>query len=385
MFLVFAGCSGFGLVPSEDPVLAARVADAGEDTGGDLAEAGTEESEIGEGVEVKDSGTPGDTAAELEPPPDPSAAGPYAVGVRTVEPWDGDRWRSLPTEVWYPVDAAAPSGSPNTYAIEFFGQTLYEVATPALRDAAPLPGTWPVVMFSHGYGGIRFQSYFLAEHLASHGFLVVAPDHPGNTLTEVWNLGSDEAASQSSVDRPLDMSFALDALLGGELGVSADASRIGISGHSFGGWTAVQTPLGDRRFVASLPMAPGFKETATPGMSADLGIPFLVIGGSADATCEFEENQRPTYEAAERPKILVSVQGAGHLDFSNLCEIELAKMFVDDGCDAASIDPAVVQARSKTLATAFAKTYVEGDDRYAPYLDEDAIESLGNVEAWTDR
>ena len=310
--------------------------------------------------------------------------GPYAVGVRTVELWDDARWRSIPVEIWYPVDAAAPDGSDNTYEIELLGASIYEMATDARRDATPLAGGWPAVLFSHGYGGIRFQSYFLTEHLASHGFVVVAPDHPGNTLTEPWNLGSDEAALQSSIDRPQDLSFALDALLGGELGVVADPARVGITGHSFGGWASVQTPLVDDRIIASFPMAPGFKETSHPTDSAGLGIPFLVIGGSVDATCEFEENQLATYDAAKDPRFLVRVEGAGHLDFSNLCEVEMAKLFIDDGCNADSIDPLTVQARAKTLGTAFAQVYIAGDTRYTPNMEETAVNALGDVTYWRD-
>ncbi len=306
------------------------------------------------------------------------------MGVRTVELWDDARWRSIPVEIWYPVDAAAPDGSDNTYEIELLGASIYEMATDARRDATPLAGGWPAVLFSHGYGGIRFQSYFLTEHLASHGFVVVAPDHPGNTLTEPWNLGSDEAALQSSIDRPQDLSFALDALLGGELGVVADPARVGITGHSFGGWASVQTPLVDDRIIASFPMAPGFKETSHPTDSAGLGIPFLVIGGSVDATCEFEENQLATYDAAKDPRFLVRVEGAGHLDFSNLCEVEMAKLFIDDGCNADSIDPLTVQARAKTLGTAFAQVYIAGDTRYTPNMEETAVNALGDVTYWRD-
>jgi predicted dienelactone hydrolase len=280
------------------------------------------------------------------------------------------------------VDPAGTDGSDNTYAIELFGLTIYEMATDARRDAAALDGDWPAILFSHGYGGIRFQSYFLTEHLASHGFVVIAPDHPGNTLTEVWNLGSDEAAAQSAEDRPQDLSFALDEVLGGAGPASVDEARIGVTGHSFGGWASVQTPLDDERIIATFPLAPGFMETATPEMTADLGIPILIFGGSEDATCEFEEYQAPAYEAAEHPKWLVEVMGAGHLDFSNLCEVELAKLFIDDGCDEANIDPLDVQARVKTVGTAFAQTYIAGDGRYASSLEEGAVEGLGDTEWW---
>ena len=52
----------------------------------------------------------------------------------------------------------------------------------AYLDAEPaLGGPWPIILFSHGNQGIKEQSFFLTEHLASHGYLVVAPDHQYNT------------------------------------------------------------------------------------------------------------------------------------------------------------------------------------------------------------
>src|SRR5271170_4777599 len=41
---------------------------------------------------------------------------------------------------------------------------------------APAAG-FPVVVFSHGFGGCNTQSVFLMEALANAGYLVVAPNH----------------------------------------------------------------------------------------------------------------------------------------------------------------------------------------------------------------
>src|SRR5262249_27794141 len=54
----------------------------------------------------------------------------------------------------------------------------------AVRDAAPRAGRFPLVAFSHGYGGHRRQSTFLCTHLASHGYVVVSADHAGNTVLD---------------------------------------------------------------------------------------------------------------------------------------------------------------------------------------------------------
>src|SRR5262249_1352094 len=122
-----------------------------------------------------DAARPPDTA----PPAlqDPNAPGPWKVGVHTVQLTDPARNRTFATDVWYPIDPSTTDGKPNEYKLESLFGTLASIASPARRDATPLAGTFPLVLFSHGFGGIRFQSYFVTERLASHGFVVVAPDH----------------------------------------------------------------------------------------------------------------------------------------------------------------------------------------------------------------
>ena len=107
-------------------------------------------------------------------------------------------------------------------------------------------------------------------------------------------------------------------------------------------------------------------------------------GGSADETCEFPENQQAPYDLAGPPKYLLEVMGAGHLDFSNLCEVPLAAQLVDDGCDPASTDPEVVHARVISVATAFAYRHVLGDVRYDPVLAVPHVVALGTVEYWAE-
>ena len=75
-------------------------------------------------------------------------------------------------DVWYPARGEAAGSY----------EPLPEVDAPAPGLAEPLDGRYPLVVFSHGSGGVRFQSYFLAEWLASHGYLVAAPDHAGDTV-----------------------------------------------------------------------------------------------------------------------------------------------------------------------------------------------------------
>jgi predicted dienelactone hydrolase len=328
---------------------------------------------------------PSDAAPpDAAPPPvyDPGQPGPYLAGVHTIEITDPARARTFSVDVWYPVDPAVADGSDNTYSL--LGG-LISLGSPARRDATPAAGPpRPLIVFSHGYGGIRFQSFFFTEHLASHGFVVIAPDHPGNTLLDFGQLGDDAATAQSATDRPLDVIVAAERAIAGTLDVAiaVDPDRIAVSGHSFGGWTALETARRDPRFGVVIPLAPGFRAGSTPDFVAELDRPIALFGGTVDDTCPFESDQHVPYDLAQPPKLLVGVVGAGHLDFSDLCSVPIATLFIDDGCDPDSIDPAVVHARVLAVATAFAHRYLGGEVGYEPYLDPAAVTALGNVSYW---
>ncbi len=206
---------------------------------------------------------------------DPFARGPHPVGVRTVELDDSARDRRVPLEIWYPAHPRHAGHDLDDATRDRFQMipVMPEVLQDAVRDAAPADppvegdAALPGVVFSHGFAGHRRQSTFFCTHLASHGYLVASPDHVGNTVTDVMALlpqltatGADPSAAPSATDvlgpatdyRPADASLALDWLC--ESG--ADTERIGIAGHSFGGWTSLAAAAADARIRAVLPMAP---------------------------------------------------------------------------------------------------------------------------------
>ncbi|HDH96462.1 MAG TPA: hypothetical protein ENF73_01890, partial [Proteobacteria bacterium] len=143
--------------------------------------------------------------------PDVSERGPFEVGNRTYIWVDESRWdpvtngpRTLMVEVWYP---AAPEAADMPYDIvknfcpdwwdSYVRPTLeeeygappeeldnFDKPTGSHRDAPAdyLHAPYPLLIFSHGFGGVRIQNFTMSEWLASWGFVVVAPDHTGNAL-----------------------------------------------------------------------------------------------------------------------------------------------------------------------------------------------------------
>jgi len=135
-------------------------------------------------------------------------------------------------------------------------------------------------------------------------------------------------------NRPKDMTFMLDTLLqrnatpGDFLAGAIDASRIGMSGHSFGGFTTLALAAGgtkDDRIGAFMPLAP-----ASPFDAAFLGAitkPILIQGGSLDVTTPFASQQEAPFALlpSGAPVVgLAEIVDAGHFTFSDICEVPRA-------------------------------------------------------------
>ena len=102
-------------------------------------------------------------------------------------------------------------------------------------------GPHPVVAFSHGYISIRFQSFYMMEHLASHGFVVISPDHPTNTLFDLDQTND----VNMMLERPDDVRYSVDHLfsLSKEEGRFKDGlltDEYAAMGHSFGAVTVMR-------------------------------------------------------------------------------------------------------------------------------------------------
>jgi len=104
---------------------------------------------------------------------------------------------------------------------------------PVAQDAPVAAGAFGVIVISHGAGGMALLHRDLAIALASHGYVVAAPTHPRGK-------GDDISGVTVWVGRPKQVSGVIDAVLGdGNLGAHIERERIGVAGHSNGGYTAL--------------------------------------------------------------------------------------------------------------------------------------------------
>jgi predicted dienelactone hydrolase len=343
-------------------------------------------------------------AQRVYPPTDLGSAatfGPFPIGVRTLQledesrlNVDGDAARPVVLEVYYPSTEAAVAGLPGDIA-SVIGIEIVE--TPAIRDVAVAPGQFPIVLFSHGNGGVRFQSFFFAAHLASHGFVVASPDHHGNTLLD-GIVGVDDP--DSATNRPLDMSFVIDQLeafqieKGHFLEGALDLAKIGMSGHSFGGYTAFALaggsfPLGtftEPRIKAIYPQAPsasGFGE----GFFDTITIPTLVVGGSLDETTPFPSNQQLPFDGLPAGAAVVglaNLENAGHFSFSDFCEVprdilEFVGGF-DEACEPRHLPWRYAQDIINFLALYFFDATLNGSAEALAELDPARLAAIGDLD-----
>jgi predicted dienelactone hydrolase len=359
----------------------------------------------------------------------PDEPGPFAVGVTNVEIDDGQgEGRVLPITLWYPAEPVAqdPEDDPFVYGIGLTpGVNLVELDSPmgVVEDAPGDPrGPFPVVLFSHGNGGVRQQSFFMTEWLASHGFIVAAPDHVGNTILDAV-LETDIPTIEAAVLRPTDMSRTLDAVFresddpGSPLAGMADDLRVGIAGHSFGGFTSfrvagatidqallveecmamdggllcsdletvtIPSSQADDRVMAALPQAPGGAIAMLPSMGfEDVSVPTMIQAGNADQTTPLDEESVAPYEQLTVPSSLLVIDQAGHFTFSDMCRFieavdpallealgEDVTDILGDGCGEANIPWPVAHDVINAYATDFFHTTVAGTEGFGDRLSE---------------
>lgn len=308
----------------------------------------------------------------------PDLAGPH--GAATFEAaFTPAHGVGLAVQVWYPSDAPGPAHR--------YDSILAGAAGDGGPPACGRPR--PVVVFSHGNSGVRWQSVFLTEWLATRGWVVVAPDHTGNTALDY----DDERLGELVFRRPLDIAGAFDWLVGeaaapgGPLAGCVDpGAGYAVIGHSFGGYTALavagaaidpetvlpycgatsdwlcdevvahfaahaveRTDLSDPRVWAAVPMTPAGMGALAGGLDA-VDVPLLMWGGGRDTLTTMASSVQPLFDGlVQTPRHLATVEDAGHYTFSDSCTF----LPTFDDCSPPYRDPAEVHALVNTMTAAF--------------------------------
>jgi dienelactone hydrolase len=306
------------------------------------------------------------TAAAADAPPteiissDTVRSTNFAVGTMRVM-LDVTKDRRIPVQLWYPavesarVEADAghpvfefePSGSQERAEFEQFvrdadpraytQRTMHAALAPAVLESLP---SFPLVVASHCDSCIRFAYFTSAERLASHGFVVAAPDHIDDTIyNEVAGDSTGPDLNDFLDQRRHDALAIIDTLLDAnaeivpqDLRGKIDASRVGMFGHSYGALTT-SLASGDPRiravaFLAMLASAGDNLPFAGDQLAQriqrePLSKPSLFIMAQEDLVSLAGVNDliRENYADYPTESWLATLSDAGHYSVCTLCGI----------------------------------------------------------------
>lgn len=300
----------------------------------------------------------GTTTADRSATPAYARKGPYPVGYTTLALADRK------VSVWYPA---------RRNAVTRAAKASYDQRTPLPDDLKGLvpdqyntvvamdayadvrgsdKGPFPVLLFSHGFGGYRLVNSALMTGIASWGFVVVAADYRERGIEAqirgqrtVPDPTRDPRLMLATLDLVAGENRRPDSVLEGVV----DARRVGSAGHSAGGGTAFDA-LRDPRVKVAIgwaPVGPSLDPAAKPTM---------IIGALGDVALT-PEQLRKEYASFPPPRRFVEIGGAGHNSFTDSCPvirqggglIEFARQrklvaesllkLGENGCEAGSIDP----------------------------------------------
>ncbi|MCC5660729.1 alpha/beta hydrolase [Nostoc sp. XA010] len=330
---------------------------------------------------------------------------------------------SITPQITYPFDPSQPG----TAQVKILNLTLNDqkrdrkIPVDVYWSTAATPDK-PLIVLSHGFTSVRTDLYYLAEHLASHGYVVAALEHPGSNQTNTNSALQGKTSvmkPQEFLDRPQDISFILDELeklnqttnhpLQGKLATN----NAMVIGHSFGGATALEIAgaelqleqlkqrcknnlttfseaevmqciaqklpentyqLRDTRIKQAIALNPTtsliFGETGLTKVQ----VPTLVLASSADKTTPALTEQIAGFDKIPSPKWLVGIVGGTHLSVKDPTTTldQIGKLNTPiSGGEVVGEQAADVRKYVKAIALAFAFQMTPEAKNYAIFLTSD--------------
>ncbi len=315
------------------------------------------------------------------------ALGTYAVATSRLELAGA---QPLEVQAWYPTEASPTEIAISSLEAEphraAYADLLAKASNCPTRtlsvavDGAPAAGAFPVVLFSHCHSCTRLSNASVALRLASHGFVVLAVDHVGDTL---WDqlAGTPGSLDSEMLERRVDqLERAID--VPSPLLASADFTRMGVLGHSFGGVTAGRIAQLDTRIQAAASLAAPMENPLIPGVTlAELTQPLMFLVAVEDNSITEFGNRfiRDNYDDAPGVAWKLEVADAGHWSVSDL--VGLVDLFAP-GCGEGTrqtddtaftyLDPATGRSVTAAYVTAFFRATLQDDAGARAYLSTSA-------------
>lgn len=258
------------------------------------------------------------------------------------------------------VDAAVPDpGSPGGYAAGYvdttvqaggrsFSARVYYPASAAGNAQPVAAGRFRAIAFGHGFlqGISRYQSTL--SHLATWGFIVIAPGSQGG-------FAPDHSAFADDLNAALTWAAAQDTTSGSRFAGHVNGDRFALSGHSMGGGASLLAAARNPRVVTVANLAAAETNPSAKAAAATLAIPVQLVAGDRDTIAGISGNQRPIYDSKPPAKQLRTIRGGYHCGF-----MDSSSLF----CDSGSISRATQLQLSRRLLTQWFLRHLDGDTTY---------------------
>ncbi len=321
--------------------------------------------------------------------------------------------RRMMVQVWYPADPRpGDERAPWLEHLDAAGAALAEqngfppalaaylrlARTNSYLDAPLAAGSerFPVLVFSHGWSGFRTQNTYQMEMLASHGYVVFAPDHTYGAAISIFPDGEaalnnpnaipssdlpdeeyNRVAQQLGQTWTGDLRFVIDQIERLDAGEIAspfagrlNVSEMGVLGHSTGGGAAVAVCWQDARCKASLAMDAWLVPYSRQMVAEGLNVPLLLM----HSQYWHARNNQPLVDAlvenTQTDLYQETLAGTVHYDFTDVPGFTpLAKLVGMAG----STPPREVEAMVNESTLAFFDKYLKGIEKGPGWMELEII------------
>ena len=308
----------------------------------------------------------------------PSLDAKYGIGTQIFEWVDSTRYedftqteddyRRLIIQIWYPAIIADVNAKPAPYLdhpseqIEAIAEQL-EIPSYLLTNIknistnsyfnAPIisgQGAFPMLMFSHGLGGMKNQNSIQIEALVHQGYIIVAPDHAYDANITVFNdgtiadfrSGSERIVTEDQFweyrlpqlqKRTDDINYIYNKvklLLEDKKSIwkYVNIEKIGIFGHSFGGATSIMAAHSNSKIDAVFLLDAWTVPIPQSVIESGLNVPVMFMGQDKwENPMNIEKLDRLLAKSTQQADKII-LKGVHHFDFSDTPHFtKLSKIF----------------------------------------------------------